>query len=157
MLAAHMTREAQKAIYEREVFERFLDASGIDIDRNSIQTGNANQREPDILFHNLSGRKIGFELGRLVDPNLISAIKQREPKNGQYIRTRDPSNAIAHKKIKKTYSVSFPVELLLYKELPIITPDNVILLAIRPVCHFKHQYHRVWYMGGSVEVLYERS
>ena len=50
----------------------------------------------------------------------------------------------------------YPVELLLYKENPIITPDNVILPTIRPVCDMKHKYRRVWLMGDSVELLYER-
>lgn len=151
-----MNREAQKTLYEREVFGKFLNVSGVDIDRDSIQTGNPNKKEPDILCQYTSGKKVGFELGRLVDPNLMRTVNQWEPKNGEYIRTSDPSTFIAQKKIKKTYSVSFPVELLLYKELLIITPDDVILPSIRPACYLKHQYHRVWYMGSSLEVLYER-
>lgn len=152
-----MTREDQKAAYEREVLERFLDFSGLEVIRDSIVNGNATQNEPDLLCEYINGERVGFELGRLIDPNLAQAVNRWEPKNGEYIRTSDPSGAIAQRKIKQTYSVSFPVELLLYKENPIITPDNIILLTIRPVCRMNHQYRRVWFMGDSVELLYERS
>ena len=50
----------------------------------------------------------------------------------------------------------YPVQLPLYKENPIITPHNVILPTICPVCHMKHKYRRVWFMGDSVELLDER-
>ena len=152
-----MTREAKKAAYEREVFEKFLDLTGLEISRNSIVNGNATQSEPDLLCEYTNGEKVGFELGRLIDPNLAQAVNRWEPKNGEYIRTSDPSGTIAQRKIKKIYTVSFPVELLLYKEYPIITPDNVIIPTIQPVCHMKHKYHRVWFMGNSVVRLYERS
>jgi len=152
-----MTREAKKAAYERVVFEKFLDLTGLEVSRNTVVNGNATQSEPDILCEYTNGDKVGFELGRLINPNLAQAVNQWEPKNGEYIRTSDRSGAIAKRKIKKIYSVSFPVELLLYKENPIGTPDNVIIPTIRPVCYMNHKYHRVWFMGISVVLLYERS
>ena len=151
-----MIREAQKTAYERGVFETFLDRARLDVNRGSILSGNPAIKEPDLLCEYTNGDKVGFELGRLTDPNLAQVVNRWEPRNGEYVRTSDPSGAIAKRKIKKTYSVPYPVELLLYKENPIITPDNVILPTIRPVCHMKHKYRRVWFMGDSVELLYER-
>lgn len=134
-----------------------FDLAGLEVSRNSIVNGSATQNEPDLLCEYTTGEKVGFELGRLIDPNLAQAVNRWEPKNGEYIRTNDPSGTIAKQKIKKIYSVSFPVELLLYKEYPIITPDNVILPTIRTVCRMNHKYHKVWFMGNSVVLLYERS
>ena len=152
-----MTREAQKAAYEREVFVRFLELAGLEVSRDSTVNGNATQNEPDLLCEYINGERVGFELGRLIDPNLAQAANRWEPRNGEYIRTSDPSGDIAQRKIKRTYSVSFPVELILYKENPIITPENVILPTIRPLCQMNHQYRRIWFMGNNVELLYERS
>jgi hypothetical protein len=152
-----MTREERKATYERGVFERFLDASGVPVKRVSLIQGRAAQNEPDLIGELISGERVGFELGRLIDPILAEAMNRRALESGAYIRTSDPSRAIARKKIKQTYSVPFPVELVLYTEDPIITPDDVIIPTIRPVCRMRHKYRRVWFMGDSVETLYERS
>lgn len=153
-----MTRQAQKATYEREVFSSFLDRSGLDINRDSIHSGDPALQEPDLICDYTGGKKTGFELGRLIDPNLAKVVNRWEPRNAEYVRTSDPSAEIARKKIKKKYAVAFPVELLLYKEHPIITPDDVILPTIEPVCHMNHKYSRVWFMGDSIKLLYhERS
>lgn len=128
--------------------------ANLDIDHKTIKNGDAEKKEPDILCKFISGEWIGFELGRLTDPILRQAVNRWEPVNGEYIRTSDPSRQIAEKKLNKKYGVTFPVELLLYKEYPIITPDNVILPTIEPACHIKHSYSRVWFMGKSIELLY---
>jgi hypothetical protein len=153
-----MSREETKTKYEQTVFYKFLDRSGIRIDRDSVAKGDHIQREPDFVCSYDNGERVGFELGRLTDPRLRKAVNRWEPINGEYIRTSDPSRQIAKSKLIKKYSVAFPVELLLYKEHPIITPDNVILPTIKPVCHIKHSYSRVWFMSDdSIELLYERS
>lgn len=142
-----MTREDRKANYERRVFERFLDGSGLPVKRSSIIKGRAASNEPDLIGELISDERVGFELGRLVDPTLAKAMNRWKLRDSEYIRTSDPSRAIARKKIKQTYSVPFPVELVLYKENPIITPDSVIIQTIRPICHIRHKYRRVWFMG----------
>jgi hypothetical protein len=152
-----MNREEKKAKYEWNIFCEFLDRSKIHIDPNTVKKGDPIQREPDFLCSYDNGMRVGFELGRLIDPNLAKAINRWEPINGEYIRTSDPSRLIAKNKLRKKYLVAFPVELLLYKEYPIITPDNVLLPTIKPMCQIKHNYFRVWFMGNSVELLYERN
>jgi hypothetical protein len=152
-----MNRETEKNIYERGIFLKFLEMANLDIDHETIKNGNANEDEPDILCKFISGEWVGFELGRLTDPRLREAVNRWNPINGEYIRTSDPSRQIAENKLSKKYGVTFPVELLLYKEHPIITPDNVILPTIEPVCHINHSYSRVWFMGNSIELLYARN
>lgn len=152
-----MNREAKKAAYERGVFETFVKRSGIEVDPSSIRNGSAAHKEPDLVCRLSAGSDVGFELGRIIDPNLAKVVNQREPQNGQFIKTSDPSRGIARKKIKKKYGVPYPVQLLLYKEHPLITPDDVIIPTIRPVCHMKHQYAKVWFMGDDITLLYERS
>jgi hypothetical protein len=150
-----MNREAYKSEYERAVFNDFLDRTGLNIDRTSIRSGNAMLNEPDLIYTCADGNYVGFELGRLTDPNLKRVVNRWEPINGEYVRTSDPSPEITRKKLEKTYLVTFPVHLLLYKENPIITPDNIIILAIKPLCDHAHSYSKVWFMGKTIEVLYE--
>lgn len=152
-----MNREAKKNIYERGVFLKFLEMANLDVDHETIKNGNADKDEPDILCKFISGEWVGFELGRITDPRLREAVNRWKPINGEYIRTSDPSRQIAKNKLGKKYGVAFPVELLLYKEYPIITPDNVILPTIEPECQIEHSYSRVWFMGNSIVLLYARN
>lgn len=152
-----MNRQAEKDVYEREVFLKFLEMANLNIDRETVKNGDPHRNEPDILCEFVSGKWIGFELGRLTDPRLRQAVNRWKPVNGEYIRTNDPSRQIAKNKLSKKYDVTFPVELLLYKEYPIITPDNVILPTIKPLCQIKHNYSRVWFMGKNIELLYTRN
>jgi len=153
-----MKREEQKETYEREIFLAFINMTNLDIDRESIKKGNEKNNEPDILCKLSSNEWVGFELGRLTDSKLRKAINSWEPVNGEYIRTRDRSADITKNKLNKKYNTQFPTELLLYKENPIITPDNVIIPTIKPMCQTSHHYYsRIWFMGKSVEILYENS
>jgi len=152
-----MNREEQKEIYEKEVFLSFVKMANLDIDINSIKKGNENNKEPDILCKFNNGNWVGYELGRLTDSRLRETINSREPKNGEYIRTRDRSNDITKNKLSKKYSEQYPTELLLYRENPMITPDNVIITTIKPTCESNHNYHKIWFMGDNIEILYENN
>ena len=139
-----MDRENEKSEYERKVFLHFLTLSGLDIKEDSIINGSPNKEEPDILCAYLDGKAVGFELGRLTNPELAAEVNSWDPENGKYIRTRDHSGEITRKKLDRRYNVSFPVELLLYRENPIITPEDVIIPTIKPICEsHQHGYKRV--------------
>ena len=45
-----MNREAQKREHELKTFLEFADRAGLDIDRNSIRSGDALLKQPDILY-----------------------------------------------------------------------------------------------------------
>lgn len=149
-----MNREYEKAEYEKSVFIKFLEQSKLEIDRNSIENGDPNRQEPDILCRYITGEEVGFELGRLKDAKLAAIVNRREPIYGEFTWTSDPSIKIAEKKLGKQYGVPFPVELLLYTEHPIITTDDVIIPTIKPSCQHHHYYTKVWFMGDTIEVLY---
>ena len=152
-----LTREQNKTEHEYQVLERFLDGSGIPINRASIMKGDPGKKEPDFICCYDDGENVGIELGRITDPNIAKTINRWKPINGEYVRTSDPSRELAKRKLRKQYNVPFSVELLFYKEYPIITPDNIILPALKSVCRIKHCFARVWFMGGTIEILYECS
>ena len=90
--------------YEKEIFFNFLKLSGLKIETESVINGNPNKQEPDILCKYINGENIGFELGRLTDPLLSSVSNSWDPRNGEYIRTRDHSGDITSKKLNNAYS-----------------------------------------------------
>jgi hypothetical protein len=83
-------------------------------------------------------------------------VNRWKPVNGEYVRTTDPTTDITRRKLDKSYLVEFSVELLLYKEQPIVTPDNVIIPRIVLECRRLHAYARVWYMGSTLALIYGR-
>ena len=76
----------------------------------------------------------------------------------QYIHIpKREAKEITKNKLNRKYSASFPTELILYKETPIITPDNIIIPTIKPICQsISHNYNKIWYMGKEIEILYEK-
>jgi len=152
-----MNRESRKSEYQRSRFLLFLERSGVNIARDSIRDGIAARKEPDLICKYTDGSEVGFELGRIVDPMLSEVLNLKEPRNGEVTVTTDSSEAIVRRKLGKTYEVPFPVELLLHREDPNISTDDMIVPTIRPLCKEEHGFVRVWYMGNAVECLYERS
>ncbi len=153
-----MNRECEKILYEHSIFLSFLRKAGIDIDHESIRHGEHTLGEPDILCKNMSGDCCAFELGRLINPDLMQVQMSWNPQNGTYVRTRDYSGDIAEKKLTKVYKVSCPIDLVLYTEFPNGTPESFILLKVRSLTStIEHSYNRVWLKGSELHLLHESS
>jgi hypothetical protein len=153
-----MSREESKQAYELAALLRFLDQSGLEVARESIVHGDPNRGEPDFLVSGVGGIKTGVELCRLINPDLAQSVNRRQPINGEYIRTRDYSPDIVGRKLSKRYAVECLVDLVLYKEHPQITPDNVAIPSIERMCKTgAHCYSRIWFLGDEVKKLYERA
>lgn len=145
-----MVSEREKGQAEVVLFLRFLEASNLPIDRSSIEK--RAPPEPDILCAHQTEGQIAFELVELCDPRLAKSIAELD---GSYLRTSDPSSLIISKKLRKKYQTNAPVELLCYIAGRIVTPDNVILPAIRPYLRsWRHTFRRAWLLGrkGVYEV-----
>lgn len=138
-----MTSEHEKGEHEIAVFLRFLEASQLPIDPNSVEK--RSPPEPDIRCRHRSEGNIAFELVELCDPNLAKSIATASE---VYLRTSDPSPTIISKKLHCKYNSDAPVELLCYTAGRIITPDNVILPVIRPYLRsWRHVFRRAWLLG----------
>ena len=102
------SREAEKAAYELRIFREFAERACLKIQNDTIRNGDHLLNQPDILYEDSNGMTRACELGRLRDGLLSAVINSRYLKNGQYVRTSDPSGRIAAKKLKKIYIVSVP-------------------------------------------------
>ena len=93
----------------------------------------------------MSEGAVAFELVELCDPNFAKSIAKASE---TYLRTSDPSPKIISKKLRRKYKSDAPIELLCYTAGRIITPDNVILPAIKPYLRsWRHTFRRAWLLG----------
>ena len=140
-----MASEYEKGEREVAVFLRFLEASQLPIDPGSVEKRSPPQ--PDIHCRHRYEGNIAFELVELCDPNLARSIATASE---AYLHTSDPSSRIISKKLRRQYIADAPVELLCYTARRIITPDNVILPAIKPYLRsWQHVFRRAWLLGSK--------
>ena len=152
-----MHTEEAKGVHELEVFDTFIERSGIPVIKDSIEKRPAG--EPDILCNCTGLGAVAFELARICDPDLAALLDQREPQNAKFIWTSDPSLEILKKKRSRSYKTDHPIELLLYTDGRVVTPDDDIVPTIKPYLECNSgPYRRVWFMGETtVECVYEAS
>lgn len=140
-----MGAETAKINREIEVFRTFIERSGLPIDPATVEK--RFPPEPDLVcFHENDGA-IAFELTELCDSSLARSIAMADT---TYLRTSDASRAVIAKKLRKSYRTEFPMELLCYTAGRLVTPDSVIISAIRPYAHsLRKRFRRVWFLGGT--------
>jgi len=141
-----MRSEATKGIEEIDAFRRFIERSQTLIDPASIEK--RAPPEPDLLCRHATEGLVAFELANLCDPELAKVVAAGPNARTDAFSTSDPSARIVRNKLQKTYSTMHPVELLVYADGPIITPDDVIIPTIRPILEsVDGPYRRAWFMG----------
>lgn len=141
-----MSSAIQKAAIEREVFSRF--AEMLDQAESWRSVESRNPPEPDLLCLHAERGKVAFELVAITDP-LIAEVNagHRKSLTGSYWTT-DPTERIIRKKLGRHYVSEHPIELLLYSDLLVITPDDVIVeIAVTWLGSKDHQFKRAWFMG----------
>jgi hypothetical protein len=141
-----MARESEKARKEREAFQLFAERLGVRHKWLSIESRKPD--EPDLLGVHMEHGQIAFELVRICDPNIAEVRADGHKAHQAAFSTADPSERIIREKLKKTYVTPHPVELLIYSEGVVITPDDVIAPTILPWFDaIRHSFRKVWLMG----------
>ncbi len=91
---------------------------------------------------------IAFELVAITDPLIAQVNAGNAPQSLHSFSTSDPSERIIRKKLKRKYKTEHSLELLVYNDLLVITPDDVIVATILPwISSISHPFQRVWFMG----------
>ena len=141
-----MSSEGEKARNERAAFQRFAERTGTSQDWLSIES--RKPKEPDLLCLHRETGAVAFELVRICDPNIAQILAAGNEANQIGFFTGDPSERIIRNKLKKTYVTPHPMELLIYSEDVVITPDNVIITTILPWFDaMSHSFRRAWFMS----------
>ncbi len=144
-----MVKESEKARKEREAFQLFAERLGLRHEWLSIESRKPD--EPDLLCVHVKEGPIAFELVRICDPNIAQVLAAGPKTHQGASSTADPSERIVRKKLKKTYVTPHPMELLIYSEGVVISPDNVIIPTILPWFDaIRHSFRKIWFMGENV-------
>jgi hypothetical protein len=69
-------RDDDKAERERLIFRSFAEAAGLYSEGAQINSGNANRKEPDILFSAADGSRLSFEMVQLIYEEWPKMIRQ---------------------------------------------------------------------------------
>jgi hypothetical protein len=148
-----MNAEAEKSQREKCVFRAFINKSGLEIDPDSFES--RRPPEPDILCrHNRDG-KLAFELVEICNEDLARKISTIGKEDFGFVRSSDPSANAIRKKLKKDYHTEYPVDLLCYTSGRVISPDAVIIEAIRSVIDMNsRQFCRIWLLGDQCHLVW---
>ena len=99
-----------------------------------------------LLCTNVLQGDIAFELVSITD-ELIAEISNNSGSDGAF-STSDPSERIIRKKLHRKYKTAHPIELLVYTDGQVVTPDDVIIATILPwIGSIEHPFRKVWFMG----------
>ena len=127
--------------------ERFADRLGIRGEWTSVDS--RPEPEPDLLCIHAARGSIAFELVSLTDPNIaeVQAAGSKARQDAFYTGLlRQKKNR--SKLTKKYKTVAGHIELLVYTDSRIITPDDVIIPTILPLfAEAPHPFKCVWFMG----------
>jgi hypothetical protein len=141
-----MSSEVQKGDDEIRAFREFLARARLPIDPDSVEKRPAG--EPDLLCVHAEEGPIAFELARICDETVAKVLAAGAKATTEAFWTSDPSAALVRQKLKKSYTTPYPIELLVYTDGRVITPDDVILPMITPIFESRNgPYRRAWFMG----------
>lgn len=143
-----VTAELQnKRANEQEVFYSFLKRQGMESEWTDVSS--RPEPEPDLLCINSHGESVAFELVSLTDPQLARVLAAGPKAHTKAFFTSDPSEIIVRKKLGRSYkTAALHIELLIYTDGRIITPDDVLIPTIVPLLNgIRHPFRHVWFMG----------
>lgn len=132
---------------EQAAFKRFIDR--LDQRISWLEVTSRPEPEPDLIcVHDQLG-PIAFELVSLTDPEIAKRQAAGPNAYAEAFSTCDPSERIIRSKLCKSYiTTASHIELLIYTDAQIITPDQVIISNIQPWFDaISHRFKKIWFMG----------
>lgn len=136
-----------KQCNEQAAFARFIARLGTNSDWTEVSS--RPEPEPDLLCTHVTDGPIAFELVSLTDPSIAQIQAAGARARTAALSTTDPSERIIRSKLHKTYKTGAPyIELLVYTDGQIITPDDAIVPTMLPWFDaVRHPFRRIWFMG----------
>lgn len=139
-----MSSESDKGFYEIEVFDDFcsklshIEVSGV---------AKCFPPKPDLVC-NFDGKITYFELARNYTKEFAKQFfGPSNPANATC--GEDSTNRILHAKLDKKYRVKEPIQLLLYDDLGLALPNDVVISTIEYILSNREnvQFDKVWYFA----------
>ena len=142
------TKERIKASIERDVFLTFATRLGERKLWTSVESQDPPQ--PDLLCTHKSLGTIAFELVAITDPAIAKINADSKKHFGTAFWTSDPTERIIRKKLNKKYKSAYPIELLIYNDFLIVTPDEgIVEIASNWLGSMDHLFRKAWFMGEN--------
>ena len=132
---------------EQRAFVQFAERLGSRHEWLSVES--RPEPEPDLLCtHNTDG-PVAFEVVSLTDPLIAELQAAGANAYEGAFPTSDPSERIIRRKLHRSYETTASrIELLVYTDGQLVTPDDVIVATILPWFDaIDHQFQRIWFMG----------
>lgn len=143
-----LNHSIKKASVERDIFAAFARRLGEQEFWTSIES--KGPPKPDLICQHRTFGAIAFELVAITDPQLAEINAGRKRYCGQGLWTEDPTQRIIRKKLSRKYESEHPIELLIYSDSLVITPDAIIMeTAANWLGSKEHPFRRAWFMGES--------
>ncbi len=141
-----MTSEAEKGKVEIDIFNRFVEATGLNC--QAVEKQCPKEGKPDLRCL-IDGKITYFELTEACSEDVAKAVANEESNyNAESWRVRDYTSETFTRKVNKRYAVKDPIELLIYNVGRTILSDEVLIKNIRAIADKnKGQFSRVWYFG----------
>lgn len=148
-----MRGEVEKGEIELEVFYEFARKVPLTI-QGDPEKQNPNEGKPDILCI-LEEGPVYFELTEACAPEFAAAItKSLKQEKEVFARGDDVSKFTIAKKLRNTYEVEEPIELVLYTAGRTVMPDEAIALRVCDVLSKDlGPFRRIWFFGEELELL----
>lgn len=151
-----MTSEHAKGAREVAVFEKFLDVSGLAVERVSVEK--RDPPEPDIYCIHATCGRLAVELVELCDPNIAQLVARARKGRVDAIWTSDPTAVVLKKKLLKRYETRSPIYLVLYSDGRFITPDELAIATLQRILETRRGvFDQAWFLGSSGAHLLWRS
>ncbi len=129
-----MTQADDKARDELMVFHKFIQLSGLSVILDSIENGNPDEHEPDILCEIEGEGPMAFELTEFADESIAEEIdrllKCQEDAVGNFIWAGEVMHILGNK-FTKRYERSRPIDLICYTDGRIFLPPDVLIPQMR--------------------------
>ena len=135
---------------EQAAFAKFMRRMGTE--SKWLRICSRPEGEPDLLCTHADDGLIAFELVSLTDPEIARVQASGSRSQIKAFWTFDCSKRIIRNKLGKKYTTSARrIELLVYTDGQIITPDDSIIPTILPMFDsVAHPFMRVWFMGEHI-------
>lgn len=141
-----MPSASNKAADERASFLRLANLLGEAEQWTSIES--RNPPEPDLLCTHSSRGTIAFELVAITDPLIAQVSAGNGTSSDGSYWTSDPTERIIRKKLSRKYTTLHSMELLVYNDLLVITPEESIVETVVAWLNAKdHPFTRAWFCG----------
>lgn len=136
-----------KQLNEQHAFRRLTERLGTQGEWLGVDS--RPEPEPDLLCIHAKEGPVAFEVVSLTDPSIAQIQAAGANAYQGAFSTSDPSERIIRKKLHRSYKTSAGrIELLVYTDGQLVTPDDVIIPTIQPWFDaIDHQFQRIWFMG----------